>query len=194
MKKTIILSLAGFLVVFGYIMVLKGFYPVVFVGYHPILAFEFDENVKAAKQFYQTQGLVRPDLKIDWANDDGKRILKEIKNKVILTMIENKIIDSVLNEEKFRGVFEDADKKVAAVLAEQEISPDFTEGIKLLYGWDLKNFKERILIPQARQELIKEKLKSENINFDNWFLEKKRNSGMIIFFIGKFNKETGQVE
>lgn len=193
-KKIIIICAVIAVLAAGYIAALKKFYPVAMVGFRPVWNFDFKENVRAAKQFYEVQGAGRPALKIDWSAEEGKKISAEIEKKVILTMVENELIRTALKDDKFKGIEEEANKTVDDLLSAKGNSDDLAKGLQLLYGWDLAEAKKRLLEPQARREALAEKLKMDNIEFENWLSEQKRQTTIWIFFAGKWNKEKGIVE
>lgn len=193
-RKIIIISAVIIVLIAGYVTALKKFYPVAMVGFRPVWDFDYEENVRAAKQFYEVQGVGQSALRIDWSSEEGRKALEEIRKKVLLTMIENEIVKAALKEEKFKGLAEEAAKKIDELMEEQTGSEDFAKGVALLYGWDLANLRNRLLEPQARRDALAEKLKMDNIDFESWLLEQKQKTIVLTFFAGKWNKEKGEVE
>ena len=193
-KKIIIICAVIVVLAAGYAAALKKFYPVAMIGFRPVWNFDFKENVRAAQQFYEIQGAGRPALQIDWSGEEGKKISAEIEKKVILTMVENELLRVALKGDEFKGIEEEADKTVDDLLSVKGNSDDLAKGLQLLYGWDLAEARKRLLETQARREALAEKLKKDNIDFENWLSEQKRQTTIWIFFVGKWNKETGMVD
>lgn len=193
-KKIIIIGAVIIVLIAGYVAALKKFYPVALVGFRPVWNFDFKENVRAAQQFYEVQGAGRPAFQIDWSGEEGKKISAGIEKKVILTMVENEFIRTALKDDRFKGIEEEANKTVGDLLSAKGNSDDLAKGLQLLYGWDLAEAKKRLLEPQARREALAEKLKKDNIEFENWLSEQKQQTTIWIFFAGKWNKEKGIVE
>lgn len=193
-KKIIIICAVVAILIAGYAAALKKFYPVAMIGFRPVWNFDFKENVRAAQQFYEIQGAGRPALQIDWSGEEGKKISAEIEKKVILTMVENELLRVALKGDEFKGIEEEADKTVDDLLSVKGNSDDLAKGLQLLYGWDLAEARKRLLEPQARREALAEKLKKDNIDFENWLSEQKRQTAIWIFSIGRWNKETGMVD
>ena len=193
-KKIIIICAVVAILIAGYAAALKKFYPVAMIGFRPVWNFDFKENVRAAQQFYEIQGAGRSVLKIDWSGEEGKKISAEIEKKVILTMVENELLRVALKGDEFKGIEEEADKTVDDLLSVKGNSDDLAKGLQLLYGWDLAEARKRLLEPQARREALAEKLKKDNIDFENWLSEQKRQTAIWIFSIGRWNKETGMVD
>jgi len=46
----------------------------------------------------------------------------------------------------------------------------------------------------TNNQALAEKLKKDNIDFENWLSEQKRQTAIWIFSIGRWNKETGMVD
>lgn len=197
MKKKIIIiisAIVGFLLVLGYITGSAGWYPVAMVNWQPIFRFDLDENVRAARQFYQARGLAQPALAVEWAGDEGEKNLEELKKNIMLAMIEDRIARRVFRNEGFRDLEGEAQKKVDKALGDRGRSDDFVKGVMLLYGWDVFALRKRLLEPGARREALEEKMGKEGVNFDEWFLEQKQKANVKVFFVGTWNKEKGAVE
>ena len=109
-------------------------------------------------------------------------------------MVENELLRVALKGDEFKGIEEEADKTVDDLLSVKGNSDDLAKGLQLLYGWDLAEARKRLLETQARREALAEKLKKDNIDFENWLSEQKRQTTIWIFFVGKWNKETGMVD
>ncbi len=147
----------------GFALVWSGYYPIAFVNWQPIFAKELNTNYAVALNFYKSQ------LKNNQVFNSSST-QSEIKNAVLTSLIEDKIIDSEIIKKIGKSDFE---KRIAEKLNKIDLSSDKTkEGAKLIYGLSIEQLKEIVLTEQVKREIAGELFGSPNKDLDDWLEEK----------------------
>ncbi len=61
---------------------------------------------------------------------------------------------------------------------------DIEKQVATLYNLSLNAFKERVLFPEARLEILQARFALENLNFDEWLTSAKKQANVIILLSG----------
>lgn len=134
-------------------------FPAALVSGNPVWAYDFLDRVGMLKR-YQIEFAAT-----DFDSDDGKEVLKEIKESALEYLIEDKII---AKEAKARGVkvsAEDVNTELENIIASNGGEKTFTETLAKFYGISLNEFKEDVLRPQVLRTKLAEAINSdENID------------------------------
>ena len=147
----------------GFALVWSGYYPIALVNWQPIFAKELDTNYTVALNFYKSQ------FKNNQAFNSSSTH-SEIKNAVLTSLMEDKIIDSEIIKKIGKSDFE---KKIAEKLSKIDLSSEKTkEGAKLIYGLSIEQLKEIVLTEQVKREIAEELFGSPGKNFNEWLEEK----------------------
>ena len=160
-------------------LIFSGAWPVALVNGHPITFSEFGRNYNIAYHFYQSE------LKInnkDTSVLDSKDGIAELNRAVLDSTIENEIINEELNKilkpDDLNSII---DEKISKVDLN---SDNFQKGAELLYGLSLNDFKQFVLVPKAKEQIMQGRLFSENRQLGDWLKEKKSQSRVVIFIPG----------
>ncbi|MFA4827490.1 MAG: hypothetical protein WC596_04575, partial [Candidatus Shapirobacteria bacterium] len=150
---------------------ITGYYPIAFVNWQPVFAKSLDTNYAVALSFYKSQ------LKNNQVFNSSST-QSEIKRAVLISLIEDKIID----REVIKKIGEnDFKKKITEKLNEIDLSSDKTkEGAKLIYGLSIEQLKEIVLTEQVKREIAEGLFSSPDKNFNNWLGEKFKSSKIIV--------------
>ncbi len=174
-KKRVILSLLIlFIIVIGY-LIMTGSYPVAFVGGRSITLRDFKKDSEITIFYYK---------KASETYDPGNMVVvnspeakKEIERAVLDKLVENVLIDRELEKRLKNGEIEEmVNKKIENIISGKDVEKQ----VKTLYDIPLNDFKERLLKPQAKQEILSDRLLLENVNFDDWLKQAKSESKVII--------------
>lgn len=146
----IIVGLIGFLILIFIIFLNSDFYPVAFTSKWLIVSGQYDKIVASSLFYYQkTLSVYATSTSILDAN-----FKKEIKRAVLDKMIEDKIIEEILV--KKLGA-EELKKSVNEKLAKLSLNGEIANASQILYNLSLNDFKNLVLAPEAKREILKER-------------------------------------
>lgn len=103
----------------------------------------------------------------------------EIKRGTLTFLIEDAIIRQK-GDEVIEGLGVLSREKALEALRS---SNDPTGAAKAVYGLSLDDFRDLVLLPQARQDLLKEALIEKSQNFDTWLRDAKKKIMVRLFFV-----------
>ena len=167
-----------FLVIIAFACMAMGIYPVAIVNGSPILARTWKQAEAAAIQFMQATMVSSGKAPIDFGQPENARILLQARKDALLALIENKLVakegDAVMNNFDMR-----AQERVESAVRE---SVNLKEGVALLYGLDFNAFRDLVLLPQARRDLLRETFEKKKQDFFRWFSALKTNARVRLLF------------
>ncbi len=177
-KKKITLSLT---VVAGLFIatIMTGYYPVVLVDNSPIFFGTWQKTEEAQKKFTNVQASSSGLDPVDFAARENKDILRAFKITALNLLIENKIIEQ--EGGKVIPDFNDLSKKrLESVMAGEG---DLSGAVKTVYSLSISEFKNLILLPQARRDVLRIFLANDGKNFDDWLKARKKEKTVKTKFI-----------
>ncbi len=137
-------------------------YPVAAVGYKEFISFrELSQNMTAIRRFYETQDFSKVGLRIDFSTEDGQKRLRVREKEVLNKMVEDRAIMALA---KKRNIFVSADTAQQGVMRKLEEygnSREVQENLKRLYGWDLTQFEEKVVLPSLYEQKLRESFLKE---------------------------------
>ena len=149
-----------------------GWYPLAIANSELIWGWQLDKETQSASAYYNQAiktynipGVIEEDLK--------RASLERIIDKIIIS---NSL--KSLEGDKAEGL---VNAKIDKYLENNKLE----SAASALFNLSFKDFIEIILIPQAEKELIEEKVKAENRDFNNW-LRIQRNQIKVYLFIKGF--------
>lgn len=176
-KFQISLIVLIFLISVGW-LIFNGIYPVALVGFKPIFAKDFNKNYSASMVYYEKA------LKT-YAKDsqtlEANEIKKEIKRAVLDNLIESILIERELKKELNQKDFNNLVEKKIGEIAE---SLTINKATETLYGFSFDEFKKRVLEPQAKKEILSDRLFLASIDFDERMKSVRSQANIMIFFPG----------
>ncbi len=165
----------------GYLMVLDGFHPMIFVNFRPIFRNEVERNLSLAYEYYHNALLYSGS---DPGKLDATESYNELKRAVIDETVSREIIMRELKSRIYsKEISEVAERKISNALDE---NPEIKEGVEKLYGLSLAEFREQILLPQAYREILEGRMNLNNQDFNSW-LEKTRKESSVIILSSNFS-------
>jgi parvulin-like peptidyl-prolyl isomerase len=123
---------------------------------------DLEENVRAARKFYENQDFSQTGFRVDFSTADGEKRLMIKKKAVLNKMIENRVLEIMANERNIKITAEMADQAVAREISQYGNQAQAEENLKRLYGWSIEQFKERIVKPELYKEALEENLKKSD--------------------------------
>lgn len=174
-NKLSIIILVLFIAIIGW-FVLVANYPIIFVDLKPISAVDFNKNYAASLIYYKNalETYNNKDTKLLEADE----IKKEIKRALLENMIENILIDEQLKKEIEIGDLKKLiNKKIEEILNSQNLP----KAVEKLYGFSFNDFEQRILIPQAKREILESRIFLSGNNFEEKLNDMKSKAQVMIF-------------
>lgn len=177
-KKTIIIISLILAVSVGAYIIISRSYPVVLVGNRTISAGDFRDYYNGAYKYYQNA------LELyakDTAVLNAEETKKEIERAVLDGLIEDVLIDGelrrMMSKDEINRIVEE---KISKIGDSEKISRDAS----VLYGFSAADFKKKVLIPQAKSDILRDRIFLENGNFEEKLKELKRNAKVTILISG----------
>ncbi len=145
-------------------------YPVAIVdGRHVVTTRTLLADTGAVRHFYESQDLGAVGLRVDFSTDEGEMRLKIKEKDVLDKIIEDVIIKEAVKERSFSVSMEKVQKDILALAREKGSIEIFEQSLKELYGWDMDQFRDKIVIPQLYlDELIDYYINEEENDSNSW--------------------------
>ena len=176
-KTTIIIALILTIGIGAYIIISHS-YPVVLVGSQLISAGDFREHYSGAYKYYRNiLELYAKDAAV--LNADETK--KEIERAVLDGLIEDVLIDEELRKTMSAA---DLNRIVEERISKIENGEKISKEASVLYGFSADDFKKRVVIPQAKSDILGNRIFLENGNFEEKLKELKRNAKVVILIPG----------
>ena len=153
-----------------------GYWPIAKVDSSFITYDAFKQNFMMADHFY------RSNVKITGEDErvvDAKEVQKDLQRATLEGLIEQIVIDSEL---KRRYTDADLSRLIENKISGIDLAADnMKKATDLLYGLTPEQFKELVLIPKAKQELLEGNITLQGGTFDDWLAGKKKEIHVSIF-------------
>ncbi len=150
--KKILLIIIPLIIIILLFLYFTGFYPAALVNYRAITLKTWSQNFRAVRQFYEKQA------EIDFNTEEGKSQEALIKKSVLEKMIEEKLVSQLAKKYQVEVTKEEVDQEVEKVIVETGGEEEVLKTLDLLYGWDLEEFKAKIVKPQMIKGALEEKI------------------------------------
>lgn len=174
--KLIAIIGGGVVVVGGIILGVTGYWPIARVGYKAITYATFRDNFMMADHFYRSNVKITGE---DGTVVDAKEIQRDLQRATMEGLIEQIVID-----EELKGKYtpDDLDRLIDNKISGVDLgTEDMKKAVELLYGLTPEQFRELVLLPKAKQELLEGNLTLQNGTFNDWLIAKKKEAGVSIF-------------
>lgn len=151
-----------------------------------IFANEFDRVAAAALQFYVKSAEAARHRTL--TPEEVEALYAEIRRGTLDKLISERLVDAELTARLGERAAVLAEEKVAA-LASDKLRAAATG----LYGMAYEEFRDTLLLPEAKQELLGDALKSESANTGEWFVS-ARSGARVTVFLPNLVWQNGGVE
>ncbi len=161
------------------ILVFVGYWPVATVNGKPIFFYQFSRNYDIARHFYQNDlKIENKDLKI--LDSSGSQ--NEIKRATLDSMVDDSLIDQELAKRiSSNDLNQILDNKLSNINLDDQ---SLKQGTEILYGLSNYEFKDYVLIPQAKEEILDGRLAMGGSNINDWLNNARKNAQVSIFIPG----------
>lgn len=174
-KLTAIIA-GGILLMGGIVIGATGLWPVARVDSSPITYMTFRDNFTMTDHFY------RSNIKIVGESDrsvDAKDAQRDLQRVTMEGLIEQILIDRELAT---RYDSADLEQLIANKIDGIDLTSEvMREAMKLMYGLNAEDFKELVLIPKAKQEILAGNLSLQNGTFADWLTAQKKQARVVMF-------------
>ncbi|MBI3638501.1 hypothetical protein HY227_02045 [Candidatus Wolfebacteria bacterium] len=189
-NKKILLVIAGLATLLILLMVVYVFlirnYPVALVNWHFVRSGDFQEDLAVAISYYgkaDEAGNKETGIRADITDSEEART--EIKRAVLDKLIEDNLIEQELKkrigDNDLKAL---VDKKIESAISGANIEKE----VKFIYGLSMKDFRKKILEPQAKSEILEGRLLLENNlpagGFEEWLLGQRTKAKVVVLLPG----------
>jgi hypothetical protein len=140
-------------------------FPAAVVDNKIVTAYDLDENLQAARKFYENQDFSDVGMRIDFSTPDGKKRLKIKERRILTKMVEDSIIEHEANRRQIKLTNADIATEVSKKIAQYGSKEVLTEDMKNLYGWEIKDFEENIVKPDMYAQKLYENMRANDDEF-----------------------------
>ena len=179
---TLVLLVGGLM---SYSLVKNGYFPVVRVDGKLISYHTIKENIEVARRLHQS-GLAgnSPEMDVLLSRDHGPELVKGALESVIT----NAVIKTSASQDVQAQAWSEIDSNFSGAGAAKS---GLADSIRTVYGWDLDEFKQRVLEPQALRQILTQEKGQDN--FNDWLNDAKSKATVSIWFL-PFEWKGGKLE
>ncbi len=157
-----------------------GLYPVAMVNGSLVSAGQFDETENFIRHYYEK---AQETYNVGGVHPGDPLYEAELARATLDQLIGYELIYGKLKTMVGADLSAVVDQKLASASANAS-GPDFAKAVETVYGLSLDRFRERVLVPQAREEILRGRLFAQKRDFDAWFLDARKTSKVIILYSG----------
>ncbi len=122
------------------------------------------ENVTSIKRFYESQDFGQVGIRVDFSTDEGKQRLKLRERDLLNKMLEDAVVKQLAQEAGIVITGEQARQDVDKRLQEYGSADKVETSIARLYGWTMRDFEEKVVLPSLYEEALAKKFEGEITN------------------------------
>lgn len=131
---------------------------------HFVFMKDVEKNMASVEKFYKTKNFASEGLRVDFTTEEGLKRLKIKEREVLDKMIEDQIIEILAKEKGILITNVDAENVVNQRLNEFGTTEDVEKDLLDSYGWDIEEFKKRVVIPGLYADALALKVANENVD------------------------------
>jgi len=128
-------------------------------GTHIVTVGEVENNLQAVKQFYENQDFSSIGMQVDLKTTEGQKRLKVKEKGIFNKLIENRIVEKLASDHGVVISKEMINQNVDSEVAQYDSAASLTERLHNLYGWNMDDFKDKIVKPDLYREALKNKIR-----------------------------------
>jgi peptidyl-prolyl cis-trans isomerase C len=129
---------------------------------HIVFMKDVEKNMASVEKFYKVKNFASEGLRVDFTTEEGGKRLKIKEREVLDKMVEDQIIEILAKERGISITDVDAENVVNQRLNEFGTADDVKQDLLDSYGWDIAEFKKRVVIPGLYADALALKVASEN--------------------------------
>ncbi len=168
----------SFIILFGlaiFFVISGGYYPILSVNGRLISARTFWKNYRSDTVYYKNFVQIYQN---QFKNADLSSLdINEVKRSVLTNLIENVLVGQEVEKE----LGNDLDSLVQDRINKINQNEEFKKTAEKVYGLNFDDFKNEVLIPVAKGEILSGRLFLQGKKLDEWLLSAKRASEVKVF-------------
>jgi parvulin-like peptidyl-prolyl isomerase len=138
-------------------------YPAVMIGNANVITFsDVDKNLASIRSFYENQDFSQVGLRVDFNSSDGAKRLKIKERNLLSKMIEDRLIEVMAKKKGINVTQKELDQLLQSQIDQGADKDQISKELKLLYGWSMNDFKERMIKPDLYRERLTEYIKNND--------------------------------
>ncbi|MDD5396718.1 MAG: peptidylprolyl isomerase [Candidatus Moranbacteria bacterium] len=131
---------------------------------HVVFMKDVETNLASVEKFYQTKNFASEGLRVDFSTDEGKKRLRIKEREILDKMVEDQIIEILAKNRGISVSDSDAQKVVNQQLNEFGTADDVKKDLENSYGWNMDDFKARVVVPNLYADALASKVMAENFD------------------------------
>lgn len=140
-------------------------FPVVVVGDDVIVnSRTLTANVASIKRFYESQDFGQLGIRVDFSTADGEKRLKLRERDLLNKMLEDATIQKLARAEGIVITADEARADVDQRLKEYGAADKVEATIARLYGWTLRDFEAKVVLPSLYEEALSKQFEGKVTN------------------------------
>lgn len=172
------IAAGGLIIIGGIVIGITGYWPIAIVDRTVVTYNGFKEN------FFMQDHYYRSSIKIAGEDDSvmmTKDVQRDLQRTTMEGLVEGILIDHELAKRYARGDLQQLIANKINGIGIDLSSDDMKKATELRYGLTPDQFKELVLIPKAKQEILEGNLTLQNGTFNDWLTAKKSEVGVSVF-------------
>jgi parvulin-like peptidyl-prolyl isomerase len=142
-------------------------YPAVIINTSNIITIrKLQSQLNSARKFYENQDFSQIGLRVDFGTEDGKKRLSIKEKNILDKLIDDTVIEIEAGKRGINIDQEIIDQEVDRKLKEYGTGEYLKDNLENFYGWDLDDFKEKIVKPDLYQEKLFKKIKEQELSYE----------------------------
>lgn len=137
-------------------------FPVVLLDKTPIMnSQDLTRDIASIKRFYESQDFSQMGIRVDFSTEEGKKRLKLRERDLLNKTLEDATIERLAKEEGIVITEAEARADVDKRLKEYGATDKVEATIARLYGWTLRDFESKVVLPSLYEEALSKKFESQ---------------------------------
>ncbi len=136
-------------------------YPIVWVDGTMITEYALAKNMASVRRFYENQDFSSLGLRVDFSTDEGKKRLQVREREVLNKMVEDASFQAIAEKRNIRVTEDEVKQDIKTRLDTYGTGTEVESNLNRLYGWDIKDFAEKVVTPALYQAKLQEVYQQE---------------------------------
>lgn len=175
-KKTLLICTVFLTLVL--LVIMTGMYPVAIVNGSPIYFRNWRKLEDAQKKYTNAQTKSIGIKSLDFSEAENKDLALAIKKDSLTSLIEDRIIQQ--DGDEVVAQFKDLSQKRLDDVISGNSGLD--KAVKTVYNLSFSDFKNLVLLPQSRRDVLRIFLAGQGKNFDEWLANAKSRKDIKLYF------------
>ncbi|KKP96190.1 MAG: PPIC-type PPIASE domain protein [Candidatus Moranbacteria bacterium GW2011_GWE1_36_7] len=138
-------------------------FPAAIVGWRSVVFMnDVEANLATVEKFYKTQNFASEGLRVDFTTEEGKKRLRIKQREILDKLVEDRIIEILAKKYGVSVSEADAQKVISLKLNEFGTIDDVKSDLQNSYGWDIDDFKQRVVVPSLYADALAVKVAEKN--------------------------------